>query len=56
MVNDFQSILIGNFENNVPTIYIGNRPKYNNWIRKGIKLTCKKKDSFTFYTEIQISC
>jgi hypothetical protein len=43
MVNDFQCILIGNFENSLPTIYTGNRPKNNNRITKDIKLTRKRK-------------
>jgi len=56
MANDFQCILIGNFENSFPTIYIGNRPKDNNWVMKGIKLTCKRKRQLTVYTGIQIIC
>jgi hypothetical protein len=43
MVNDFQCIFIGHFENKFTTIDIGNRPKDNNRITKGIKLTCKRK-------------
>jgi hypothetical protein len=43
MVSDFQCILIGNFENNFTTIYIGNRPKDNNRVTKVIKLTCKRE-------------
>jgi len=34
MVNNFQCIFIGNFENSFTTIYIGKRPKDNNRIRK----------------------
>ena len=43
MFNNFQCILARNFENSLPTIYIGNRPKDNNWIMKGTKLPCKIK-------------
>lgn len=43
MVNNFQCIFLRNFENSFPTIYIGNRPKDNNYIIKGIKLSYKRK-------------
>lgn len=34
--NNFQCILLRNIENSYPAIYIGNRPKDNNWITKSI--------------------
>jgi hypothetical protein len=34
--NNFQCILLTNFENSYPTIYIGNGPKDNNWIANSI--------------------
>jgi hypothetical protein len=34
--SNFQCILLRNFENSYPAIYIGNRPKDNNWITKSI--------------------
>jgi hypothetical protein len=40
--NNFQCILLKNFENSFHAIYIGNRPN-DNWIMKGIKLSCKRK-------------
>jgi hypothetical protein len=43
MFNNFQCILLRNSENNYPTIYIGNRPKDNNWITNSIKLSRKRK-------------
>jgi hypothetical protein len=42
------------FENSFLTTYIGNRPKNNNWITKGIRLSCKGKESFIFYIKIQV--
>src|SRR5215510_14825029 len=48
-VNCFQCILIVKFENSFPIIYIGNRPKDNNWILKVLSQHARGKDSFTFY-------
>jgi len=43
MVSNFQCIFLRNFENNFPTIYIGNRPKDSKYIIKDIKLSYKRK-------------
>jgi hypothetical protein len=39
----FNASSLRNFENIFLTLYIGNRPKNDNWIKKGIKFTTTRK-------------
>jgi len=39
----FSASSLRDFENSFLTVYIGNRPKNNNWITKGIRLSCTRK-------------
>jgi hypothetical protein len=43
MFNNFQNILIRNFENSFPPKWIRYSSKNNNWITVGIKTSCKRK-------------
>jgi len=43
MFKNFQNILIRSFDNSFPTKLIGRTNISNNWITKGIKISCKRK-------------
>jgi hypothetical protein len=48
--NAFQDTLLRHFEASFPIVYINHRSKQNNWITKGIKISCnKKRELFTQY-------
>jgi hypothetical protein len=50
MCNNFHCILIRHFENSFPITNKSYRNKYNNWITKGIRISCKRKrDFYTIY-------
>jgi hypothetical protein len=42
--------LIRHFEAWFPVTYADYKPNKNNWITRGIKTSCNKKESFTSYT------
>jgi len=44
----FQNTLIRNFDNSFPVITTGNRPKSANWFTNGRKISCKRKESYTY--------
>jgi hypothetical protein len=43
MFNNFHCILLRHFKNSFPIQYKTYRPKHNDWITKGIKISCKRK-------------
>jgi hypothetical protein len=52
--NNFHGIFLRHFEHSFPIIYIGYRPKNNEWIMNGIKISCMRKRNLYSYVEIQI--
>jgi hypothetical protein len=44
--NKFQEIFLRYYEANFPVIHVNCRPKQNNWITKGIRISCIKKRTF----------
>jgi hypothetical protein len=50
MFNNFHCILLRHFENSFPIQYKSYRTKHNDWITKGIKISCKRKRNlYTVY-------
>jgi hypothetical protein len=43
MFNNFHCILLRHFENSFPILYKTHRTKHNDWITRGIKISCKRK-------------
>jgi hypothetical protein len=43
MFNNFHCILLRHFENSFPIQYKSYKTKHNEWITKGIKISCKRK-------------
>jgi hypothetical protein len=43
MFNNFHGIFLRHFEHSFPIIYKGYRPKNNEWIMNGIKISCMRK-------------
>jgi hypothetical protein len=50
MFNNFHCILLRHIENSFPIQYKSHRTKHNDWITKGIKISCKRKRNlYTVY-------
>jgi hypothetical protein len=50
MYNSFQGIFLRHFEASFPVIYTDYRSNDNNWVAKGIKMSCtKKRELYSLY-------